>query len=53
MAKGYWIIFYRSVSNPDALAEYGRLAGPAILAGRGAGRTAPGGVTCRTALHRR
>ena len=35
MAKGYWITFYRSVSNPDALAEYGRLAGPAIQAGGG------------------
>jgi len=35
MAKGYWVVFYRSVSNPAALAEYGRLAGPAIQAGRG------------------
>jgi uncharacterized protein (DUF1330 family) len=30
MAKGYWISVYRSVSNPQALAEYGKLAGPAI-----------------------
>ncbi|HTW22331.1 MAG TPA: DUF1330 domain-containing protein [Candidatus Baltobacteraceae bacterium] len=30
MAKGYWISVYRSVSNPEALAEYGRLAGPAL-----------------------
>jgi len=30
MAKGYWISVYRSVSNPEALAQYGRLAGPAI-----------------------
>jgi len=35
MAKGYWITFYRSVSNPAALAEYGKLAGPAIQAGGG------------------
>jgi uncharacterized protein (DUF1330 family) len=35
MAKGYWITFYRSVSNPAALAEYGRLAGPAIETGGG------------------
>lgn len=35
MAKGYWITFYRSVSNPTALAEYGKLAGPAIQAGGG------------------
>lgn len=35
MAKGYWIVFYRSVSNPAALAEYNKLAGPAIQAGGG------------------
>jgi len=35
MAKGYWINFYRSVSNPAALAEYAKLAGPAIEAGGG------------------
>ena len=31
MAKGYWIATYFSVSNPDALAEYAKLAGPAPL----------------------
>ncbi|HEY3916155.1 MAG TPA: DUF1330 domain-containing protein [Stellaceae bacterium] len=30
MAKGYWIAFYRSVKNPDALAAYAKLAAPAI-----------------------
>jgi uncharacterized protein (DUF1330 family) len=35
MAKGYWICFYRSISNPTALAEYARLAGPAIESGGG------------------
>jgi uncharacterized protein (DUF1330 family) len=35
MAKGYWITFYRSVSNPGALAEYAKLAGPPIQAGGG------------------
>lgn len=35
MAKGYWVTFYRSVSNAAALAEYGKLAGPAIQAGGG------------------
>lgn len=35
MAKGYWITFYRSISNPAALAEYGKLAGPAIESGGG------------------
>jgi len=35
MAKGYWITFYRSISNPAALAEYAKLAGPAIEAAGG------------------
>jgi uncharacterized protein (DUF1330 family) len=35
MAKGYWITFYRSISDPAALAAYGRLAGPAIIANGG------------------
>jgi uncharacterized protein (DUF1330 family) len=30
MAKAYWITCYRSISNPDALAAYAKLAGPAI-----------------------
>ena len=35
MAKAYWIAAYRSVSNPDALAAYARLSGPAITAAGG------------------
>ena len=35
MAKGYWVSCYRSVANPDALAAYAKLAGPAIEAGGG------------------
>ncbi len=35
MAKGYWITLYRSVSNPAALSEYAKLAGPAIQAAGG------------------
>lgn len=30
MAKGYWMGMYRAISNPDALGEYAKLAGPAI-----------------------
>jgi uncharacterized protein (DUF1330 family) len=30
MAKGYWVSVYRSVSNPEALTEYGKIAGPAL-----------------------
>jgi uncharacterized protein (DUF1330 family) len=35
MAKAYWVACYRSISNPAALAEYAKLAGPAITAGGG------------------
>jgi len=35
MAKAYWIAFYRSIRNPDALAAYAKLAGPAIQAAGG------------------
>jgi uncharacterized protein (DUF1330 family) len=35
MAKAYWIAFYQSVKNPDALAAYAKLAGPAIQAAGG------------------
>jgi len=35
MAKAYWVATYRSISNPDALAEYAKLAGPAISAAGG------------------
>ena len=35
MAKAYWVATYRSSSNPDALAAYAKLAGPAIAAAGG------------------
>ena len=35
MAKAYWVSAYHSVSNPDALAAYAELAGPAITAAGG------------------
>jgi len=35
MPKAYWISAYRSVSDPNKLAEYAKLAGPAITAGGG------------------
>ncbi|MYF09253.1 MAG: DUF1330 domain-containing protein [Rhodospirillaceae bacterium] len=31
MAKGYWVSCYREVKDPDALASYAELAGPAVL----------------------
>jgi len=35
MAKAYWVSTYRSISDPDALAGYAKLAGPAIQAAGG------------------
>lgn len=35
MAKGYLVTCYRAVKNPDKLAEYAKLAGPAIAGGGG------------------
>ncbi len=46
MPKGYWIVCYRSLSNPTAVAEYAKLAGPAIQAA--GGRALVGGVPAKT-----
>jgi uncharacterized protein (DUF1330 family) len=35
MAKAYWVATYRSIDNPDKLAAYAKLAGPAITAAGG------------------
>jgi uncharacterized protein (DUF1330 family) len=35
MAKGYWVVSYRSIRRPEALAAYAKLAGPAIQAAGG------------------
>jgi uncharacterized protein (DUF1330 family) len=35
MAKAYWITAYHSISNPDALAAYAKLAAPALTAAGG------------------
>ena len=32
MAKAYWVSCYRSITNPDAVAAYAKLAGPALAA---------------------
>ncbi|HWK47462.1 MAG TPA: DUF1330 domain-containing protein [Stellaceae bacterium] len=57
MAKAYWISCYRSISNPEALAEYAKLAGPAIAAGGGRflargipAKTYEAGLATRTVL---
>lgn len=35
MAKAYWVAVYRSIKNPEALAAYAKLAGPAMHAAGG------------------
>ena len=35
MAKAYMVVTYRSIKNPDALAAYAKLAGPAVQAAGG------------------
>ena len=57
MPKAYWISAYRSVSDPEALAAYAKLAGPALQAagGRFLARGTPAkvyeaGVNQRTVL---
>jgi len=57
MAKAYWVVCYHSIKNPDALAAYAKLAGPALEAagGRYLARGNPakvyeGGIFQRTVL---
>jgi uncharacterized protein (DUF1330 family) len=35
MAKGYWVVCYREIKDPNKLAAYAKLSGPAIEAGGG------------------
>ena len=35
MSKAYWISTYRSITDPAAMAAYGKLAGPSIQAAGG------------------
>jgi uncharacterized protein (DUF1330 family) len=35
MSKAYWVTTYQSIHNPEALAAYAQLAGPAITAAGG------------------
>ena len=35
MAKEYWVSAYRTISDPEKLAAYNKLAGPAVRAGGG------------------
>jgi uncharacterized protein (DUF1330 family) len=46
MAKGYWICCYDSISDPDAVAEYAKVAGPVLQAA--GGRAIARGVPVKT-----
>lgn len=35
MAKAYWVVCYKSIKDPEKLAAYGKIAGPAIQAAGG------------------
>lgn len=35
MPKAYWVVTYRSITNPEAMKEYAKFAGPAITAAGG------------------
>ncbi|WP_037305366.1 DUF1330 domain-containing protein [Amycolatopsis orientalis] len=35
MAKGYWVSVYRTISDPEKLAAYNKLAAPAVKAAGG------------------
>jgi uncharacterized protein (DUF1330 family) len=35
MAKGYWVVTYRAINNPESFQAYAKLAAPAIIAGGG------------------
>ena len=57
MAKAYWVVCYHSIKNPDALAAYAKLAGPAIQAAGGRflvrgtpSKTYEGGLNQRTVV---
>jgi uncharacterized protein (DUF1330 family) len=35
VAKGYWVSVYRTIADPDKVAAYDKLAGPAVRAAGG------------------
>jgi len=57
MAKAYWIAAYRTIHDPDALAAYAKLAGPAleragarVIARGNPAKVYEGGLALRTVL---
>jgi uncharacterized protein (DUF1330 family) len=57
MAKAYWVVTYRAIKDPEKLAAYAKLAGPAIQAAGGKflvrgmpAKTYEGGLDQRTVV---
>jgi uncharacterized protein (DUF1330 family) len=57
MAKAYWVVTYRAIKDPEKLAAYAKLAGPAIQAAGGRflvrgtpAKTFEGGLNQRTVV---
>jgi uncharacterized protein (DUF1330 family) len=57
MAKAYWVVTYRAIKDPEKLAAYAKLAGPAIQAQGGKflvrgtpAKTFEGGLNQRTVV---
>jgi uncharacterized protein (DUF1330 family) len=49
VAKGYWVSAYRTISDPEKLAAYNELAGPAVRAEGGRTLVRGGRVVARDA----
>jgi uncharacterized protein (DUF1330 family) len=49
VAKGYWVSAYRTISDPEKLAAYNKLAAPAVRAGGGRTLARGGRVVARDA----
>jgi len=49
MPKGYWVSVYRTISDPEKLAAYNKLAGPAVRAAGGRTLTRGGRVVAHDA----
>jgi uncharacterized protein (DUF1330 family) len=49
MPKGYWVSVYHAISDPEKLAAYNTLAGPAVRAGGGRTLVRGGRVVAREA----
>ena len=57
MPKAYWVVTYRSIKNPDALAAYAKIATPVVQAAGGRflvrgnpSKTYEGGINQRVAV---